>query len=277
VRQPFAAQWTGTQETDGEPSTMPHNAVELPTHPTTVSFGPCGEPCDSPCDTPCEGGADGKARQGWLQKLLCTGFNNAIDLCFDDVYAEPKTILMVGGCRQRNFAQRIALMLPGADIAMVDPSEEEAVRAKQEICCRFEFFVASMDHLPFEDNQFDLVFAHNLAELLPPEAWETGLKEVLRVAGKNVLIGHHRAGLSRGLEGLLGLWPGAPSRPVQAALKASGITLPETQPPNPSEVRSQLRRLAPEFRFTTELTPFPWQLYMGVNRQILAEHTGQTA
>ncbi|MGE0200898.1 MAG: class I SAM-dependent methyltransferase [Candidatus Melainabacteria bacterium] len=256
---------------------MPHNAMETAYAAPEIAFGPCGEPCDSPCDSPCEGGGEAEGRQGWLQKLLCTGFNNAIDLCFDDVYAEPKTILMVGGCRQRTFAQRLALMLPGAEIAMVDPSEEEAVRAKQEICCRFEFFVAPMDRLPFEDGQFDLVLAHNLAELLPPQTWESGLKEVLRVAGKNVLLSHHRGGLTRGMESLLGLWPGAPSRPVQAALKAGGITLPQTPAPNPADVRAQLRQLAPQYDFTTELTPFPWHLYMGVHRQILAEHTARTA
>src|SRR5689334_16894962 len=101
---------------------------------TVEGFGPCGQPCDHPCDEPCE---DKQAKQSrWTQWLRDSIFN-ALDVCFDDVYREPKKILIVGGCRQMALSQHIALLLPAAEITLVDPDDAVVERAKAEICCRF--------------------------------------------------------------------------------------------------------------------------------------------
>jgi ubiquinone/menaquinone biosynthesis C-methylase UbiE len=48
--------------------------------------------------------------------------------------------------------------------------------------------VADLRKLPFTDNQYDIVCAFEVLEHLPYDEFENNLKELLRVAKKNVLV-----------------------------------------------------------------------------------------
>lgn len=215
--------------------------------PEGLHLGSCGQPCDKPCDEPC---ADHPAATGdsrW-KKFLKASLFNTLDLCFDDVYAEPKTILIVGGCRQRDLAQHIALLLPAADIVVVDPDEQQVAKAKAEICCRFKFVHAPLEALPFEAGAFDLTIAHNFPAY-PQANWQRALSEVCRVTGKNLMVSVHRPVLWSLLRRLPGFCP---------AMGQLG-SVPPLHIPARAEWLTHLRLQA---QIKTILTPPPWTVYM---------------
>ncbi len=210
------------------------------------SLGPCGKPCDHPCDSPCEAELCEKAASLWT-RLLKASLWNTLDVCFDDVYQEPKTILIVGGCRQMDLSQRLALLLPAADITLVDPDEAVAAKAKEEVCCRFKFIAAPLEALPFDTNAFDLVIAHNF--LAYPQNWERAISELGRVTNKNLFFSTHRPWLSGIAQKIPGFTQG---------LFELGVELPEQLP----EKVSILKHLTLYTKIKTKLTPFPWTVYM---------------
>ena len=220
--------------------------------------------CSLACDTPC---AKSRMKTGLAQRFL-KAFFNAVDLCFDDVYQEPQKILMVGGCRQRDFAQHIALLLPAAEITLIDPDPEEARKAQEEICCRFKFIPAQPDELPFEDGYFDLVFAHNFFELaeVRNNHWKVGLRELFRVTSKNperrgnVLISWHRVWVWQLLKQLPG---------VSQAFALQGNRMP-FHLPDPEDIRTVLGRAGAVVEST--VSPLPWQVWM--TRMLPVENTG---
>ena len=212
-----------------------------------MSIGKLCEKTGSECSGSCDDAPKAPPQPSWAANLLKSSFYNALDLCFDDVKAEPKRILMIGGCRQRDFAQYIALVLPGSEIVLVDPDAEEARKAKEEICCRFKFIDASLEALPFEDDAFDLTFAHNLLEFT--EYWPQALSEIARVTTGNFLMTvHNPAQWTVGK-----LLPG-----MKEALAATGVTLPATLP----DRHDLMTRLWHHGRVTTKLAPFPWTFLM---------------
>lgn len=218
--------------------------------PPVLEKGPCGQPCEHPCDEPCDDrpAADGTQVTSWWGKLFKSGLVNTLDVCFDDVYQEPKSILIVGGCRQRVLAQYIALLLPAADIVLVDTCPDEVRRAEEEICCRFKFVTTPLERLPFESESFDLTLAHNFFAY-PQTSWEQALSELSRVTRRNLFISVHRPllwSLMRRVGGVIG------------GLRELGLVLPETLPRR-FDVLTHVRRYT---KIKTMVAPLPWTVWM---------------
>ena len=209
-----------------------------------LGLGGCGKPCDG-CDEPCD---ERKAQfMGRMAQWLKDSLFNSLDVCFDDVYKEPKTILIVGGCRQMDLSQHIALLLPAAEITLVDPDEAVVAKAKEEVCCRFKFVPSSLEALPFEREYFDLTIAHNF--LAYPEDWKKALAEVGRVTNGNLFISHHRPLLWKLFGGFA---------PLRKAMETLGTDVPDRLP-------SQfdfLTGLCDFSKVKTKLAGFPWVTYM---------------
>jgi hypothetical protein len=229
--------------------TDPHTHAEsgCDEHPMASfleKMGSCGKPCDG-CEEPCE---EKKAKSvgRWAQWLNNSLFNT-LDLCFDDVYAEPKKILIVGGCRQMDLSQHIALLLPAAEITLVDPDEAVVAKAKEEVCCRFKFIPASLESLPFEGQTFDLTIAHNF--MAYPQDWKLALTELGRVTSGNLFISQHRP-VVWGFAKRFGV--------LNSAMQSLGIEMPPHLP-NHFEFMTALYDFS---TVKTRLAPFPWSAYM---------------
>lgn len=208
--------------------------------------GPCGQPCDSPCDSPNE--TCGQHSESFWHRLLKASLWNTLDLCFDDVYNEPKSILIVGGCRQIELSQHLALLLPAADITLVDPYEAITAKTKEEVCCRFQFVASPLESLPFDVGQFDLTIAHNFLAY-PEHNWHRAFSELSRVTKSNLFVSVHRPWLWNPISAL----PGA-----KTGMAAFGLELPK-QLPEKFEFLTHLHLYA---KVKTKLTPFPWTAYM---------------
>jgi SAM-dependent methyltransferase len=225
------------------------------TLPNLENWGPCGQPCDHPCDEPCDDHAAAGKESRWYRWLKSSLFNT-LDVCFDDVYREPKKILIVGGCRQMDLSQHIALMLPAAEIFLVDPDEAIVQKAQEEICCRFKFITSPLEQLPFEANTFDLTLAHNFFAY--PDRWQDALSELGRVTQGNLFLTLHRPilwSLAKRLSSF------------KVAMKELGIEIP-TKLPAKFEFLTHLRLYA---KVKTLLPTFPWTVYMTEMRPIREE------
>jgi SAM-dependent methyltransferase len=196
-------------------------------------------------------------RESRLFRWLKASLLNTLDLCFDDVYREPKRILIVGGCRQIPLAQHLALLLPAAEITLVDADEAVVQQAKEAICCRFRFVAAPLEALPFEPDAFDLTIAHNLPAYA--EDWKRVLSELGRVTERNLLVSVHRPRLWS-LAARLGGF--------RDAMRRMGT--PDV-PAHPPESHEWLTRLYLYARVKTRLSPFPWTVYMTEMRPLREE------
>lgn len=221
--------------------------VETPTLPMPQGLGPCGKPCDHPCDEAQETCPDHVAAQSWWAQWLKASLINTLDVCFDDVYTEPKKILIVGGCRQMDLSQHIALLLPAAEIHLVDPDEAVVAKTKEEVCCRFKFQAAPLEQLPYDMDQFDLTIAHNF--LAYPENWQRALSELGRVTQGNLFFSVHRPvlwAMARRIQG------------IANGMRQLGMDLPERLPLQ-EELLTHLTQAA---KIKTKLVPLPWTVYM---------------
>lgn len=221
---------------------------ERPLIQPQMANSPCGSPCDSPCDEPKE-----SMLSGWSERwhrIQLSALYNAVDLAFDEVLKEPQKILMIGGCRQQDFAQHIALLLPAADITLVDPDAEIARAAKEKICCRFQFTSAPLNKLPFQTGEFDLVFAHNLLELSGDYA--PVIDEISRVTTRNhgnFLISHHRPKAWRAMALLPGFEDAMNEIGTPSPLFAVSDNALETAIKQHADIAQKL-------------SPLPWRIYM---------------
>ncbi|MEM0951237.1 MAG: class I SAM-dependent methyltransferase [Cyanobacteria bacterium P01_H01_bin.74] len=211
--------------------------------PTESFQSACNEPCsDGPCDQ--EGKLKPVSRHAdWLK----TSLFNTLDLCFDEVYEEPKKILIPGGCRQILLAQHIALLLPAAEIVLTDACAQTVKKTEEEICCRFKFVCAPAESLPFEKNYFDLTIANNFFAYT--HNWKTALAEICRVTHQNIFLSMHRPVVWQ----LFGRFFGG-----NASLAELGIVLPENLP-DPDEF-SKLSGVL--LKTKMKWTPLPWVAYM---------------
>ncbi len=182
-----------------------------------------------------------------VTKALVDAFYSAMELCFDELPDEPRKILIVGGCRQRDMARRLAFMLPFCAIHVLDPDYDQYKKAQEEIRCRFKFVHSPVEQTLFEDGYFDLTLAHSLFEYT--EHGEAALAELARITRHNLLVGTFRPTAWR----LLGWLPG-----MRSALNVLGCGIPPKQPA-PSDLKRLLNRHA-EIRLTA--APFPWTLRM---------------
>lgn len=210
-------------------------------------LGACGKPCDQTCDEPCADKPSSIARSRWSHWINASLFNT-LDLCFDEVYQEPKKILIVGGCRQMDWSQHVALLLPAAEIHLVDPDEAVVQRAQEEICCRFKFVTAPLDRLPYERDQFDLTLAHNLLAL-PQADWTNTLAELARVTSANFMLSMHRPLL----------WAMASRLPgFSQGVQALGLQVP-ARLPAAGDFLTVLSRYA---KVKAKFAPLAWTVYM---------------
>lgn len=189
----------------------------------------------------------------WGGRLLELAWNEGLMNCLDEMRAEPRSILMVGGCRQRVLARKLAFLFPATKITLVDPDPEQVRRAEADIHCRFSFIPSDLAHLPFEDNRFDLTLVPNLFEFLPakPEAWEEALVHLARVTDGHLFFSLQQQGVWWQLLG--SRWPN-----FQAALSRHGLTLPEAQLPQTQVIQAARRYGEVCYR----VNPYPWSMWM---------------
>lgn len=106
---------------------------------------------------------------------------------FRDHYklADTARILDVG-CAKGFMMHDFRLLMPNADIRGVDVSEYAVEHAMEDVrpCIQ----LASADHLPFEDNSFDLVISINSIHNLPPDRCANALREIQRVTRKDAYV-----------------------------------------------------------------------------------------
>lgn len=182
-----------------------------------------------------------------VTKALVDAFYSAMELCFDELPDEPRKILIVGGCRQRDMARRLAFMLPFCAIHVLDPDYDQYKKAQEEIRCRFKFVHSPVEETLFEDGYFDLTLSHSLFEYT--EDGEAALRELARVTKHNLLVGAFRPAAWN----LLGWLPG-----MKQTLKVLGCGIPKNQP-SAGALKKWLKDHA-EIRLTA--SPFPWTLRM---------------
>jgi SAM-dependent methyltransferase len=180
-------------------------------------------------------------------RMMVEAFYNAMEVCFDDLPDEPKKILIIGGCRQRDLARKLGFMLPFSMIFVLDPDEAQYRRAQEEVRCRFKFVHSPLEKMVFEDGYFDLTLAHNLFEYVADE--DPALAEIVRVTKTNLLTSTHRP-LAWRIGGAL---PG-----MAGAMSFLGCKPPAKQPPS----KAITRALSPYATPGTRVSPFPWQMTM---------------
>jgi|GEM_PF-2221249 len=224
----------------------------MPNPLPTLQMGPCGSPCESPCSEDERKDKPVDEPTTAIYNSLKNALVNAMDLCFDNVYEEPKRILMIGGCRQISLAQHIALLLPAVEITLVDSDEAIVAATKEAICCRFKFVSASLEQLPYDSNHFDLTIAHHFHAY--PKDWKMALSEACRVTSKNIMVTLPRKwqwNLGRALMG----------QSYKEALVALGASSGSCCPPVP-ETFDWLTQLTLYAKIKSRYAPFPWAFQM---------------
>jgi SAM-dependent methyltransferase len=199
---------------------------------------PC---CDDP-DSPAE---DDPSRPA-IARAIESSFYNAMELCFAELSIEPKRILLVGGCRQRDFARRLGFLLPFCKIVALDPDKAVVEAAEKEVACRFRFEHEPLSKLPYNDDGFDFTIVHNLAEFT--EHPKRAVDEIARVTKHHVLMSHHRPFAWFLMKGLAS---------TKAAMKQLGCTIPERDTTN--EWEQALYAVA---ETQLKVAPLPWVMHM---------------
>lgn len=195
---------------------------------------------------------------GWIPRVLNTGFRNALHIAFDELLCEPKRILMIGGCRQRDIAKYLAFLLPATDIYVLDPDLAEVERAQAEICCRFKFTHAAVEALPFESGFFDLVMGHHAVQYV--KNWDLAMAEMARVSCSHLLLTTPDPlgwSLSQRLPG------------TADAFHRDALALPKGAP-SASKLWAQLAQVAEP---QVKVSPWPWKMVMAavVEKGVLTE------
>lgn len=202
-----------------------------------------GKPC---CDDPDFPAEDDTSRP-WVARLVESAFYRAMELCFDELTIEPKRILLVGGCRQRDYARRLGFLLPFCKIVALDPERAVVEKAREEVACRFRFEESALESLPYNTDGFDFTIVHNLAEFTdnPKKA----IKELGRVTKHHLLVSHHRSLVWA----LLGWLPG-----MKMAMKQLGCQIPFNWQHN-NDWETALFQVA---ETQLKVAPLPWDMRM---------------
>ncbi len=182
-----------------------------------------------PYDTPPE--AD--PANPWLARQLAGGFYTALQLCFEQLPAEPKHIIHIGGCQQADLARRLGFLLPFAGITVTD-TDADVVRVTEEaIHCRLGFEHAPLPTLPMATDSADVIVMPNMGQApLSAQDWPalvTECRRVLRPSGALIMSAYRPVvgGLLHALPGgkhthrLLQMVPVAPPLPWQAMLSVA--------------------------------------------------------
>jgi len=134
------------------------------------------------------------ARLPGLGRWVVSGFYNAFETALDELpFNQPRRILVLGGCRQRDLARRLGFMIPLSQIVVFDPEESRAEEAKAIIKCRFDFRHGELDALPFADGHFDWVLAHDWAAYINiTQSPQAVLAELARVSRQVLVLSQRR-------------------------------------------------------------------------------------
>jgi SAM-dependent methyltransferase len=104
-----------------------------------------------------------------------------IQITFDYLQSDISSVLDAA-CGNGVFTNLLAERFPALKIMAFDRSEAalKYVKTKK--------IMAEIDDIPFGENEFDCVIAHDVIEHLPVSIYETALKELGRVAKKYIII-----------------------------------------------------------------------------------------
>lgn len=126
----------------------------------------------------------------WLARQIAHSWYNALQIAFEQLPTEPKKILHIGGCRQRDMARRIGFILPFAKITVLDSNQAIVDTAEEDIHCRFIFTQSNLPWLDAVDTHSqDLVLIPDIADdTSNPNALIAECERVLKPGG-HIIIG----------------------------------------------------------------------------------------
>ncbi|MFN8614734.1 MAG: class I SAM-dependent methyltransferase [Vampirovibrionales bacterium] len=220
------------------------------------NYKPCGDSVSD--DIP----AEQDTSRPWVARQLETAFYNSLELLFEargeQTSADPKRILMVGGCRQLDVARRLGFVLPFSTITLLDSDEAIARQAQEKIQCRFRFDDSPLTALPYPDDHFDMVLALNVYEQANDQTIGRVVRELARVCHGHLLVSAHRPITGA----LVSLWPKS-----NEAFEQLGMLLPTGEGlskdgqvwPDDSLLKKALMDVAES---VMTLQPWPWLMQL---------------
>ncbi|MDX2085703.1 MAG: class I SAM-dependent methyltransferase [Candidatus Melainabacteria bacterium] len=191
---------------------------------------------------------------GFSGRMLEASFQHGLHFCLGELRQEPRRILYIGGCRQRELAKQLSFLFTASAITLLDTDEAMARQAQEDIHCRFEFVHSSIEELPFKDNTFDFTLVHNLFEFVSPdspEAWSRAIASLARVTTGQLLLSVHQTNRLWRLFGHR--LPG-----MAAWLKNQGVVAPAGRLKNYDLLTPLWRYARPRY----QAHPYPWWLLM---------------
>jgi SAM-dependent methyltransferase len=105
-----------------------------------------------------------------------------INITFDFIKKDVKNLLDAA-CGNGIFTNMVSEKFENLKVVAFDRSETALKYVKT------EKYLASIDAIPFNDQEFDCVVAHDVIEHLPVDVYDKALKEIARVARKYIIIG----------------------------------------------------------------------------------------
>ncbi|MBX2859925.1 MAG: class I SAM-dependent methyltransferase [Vampirovibrio sp.] len=197
------------------------------------------------------------------ESLIEGGFYRALEVCFGELKKEPKTMLIIGGCRQLAMAKKLAFAFPFTDITLLDPDEAQVTKAQEEICCRFKFVQGTLEALPFEDNAFDVTIAHHLFEYV--KDWPLAMAHIGRTTNNKFIYSTFRPNVAKAMNMLPGV-------NIEETLQKMGLTRLD-KPVNDPGNNMFLTHLTRYGKLKVMLEPPPWKLNQVNMRPIREERT----
>jgi SAM-dependent methyltransferase len=175
-------------------------------------------------------------------------------LCFEQLPAEPKKIIHLGGCQQADLARRLGFLLPFAGITVTD-TDAEVVRVTEEaIHCRLGFEQAPLPQLPMARDSADVILLPNMGQTpISEHDWPTFITECRRVLrpGGHLILSAYRPAVGA----MLSMLPGA-----KAVFELLQMPPPVT-PLMPWQISLSAAKQYGG-TLTMELRPLPWHMAM---------------
>ena len=109
-----------------------------------------------------------------------------IDIVKEKIKNSPKRILDFG-CGDGLSCELLKKVFPQAEVVGVDVSEE-SIKIAKERGCNCEFFVYDGFKLPFEDEEFDLIFSSCVFHHIEAQYHSDLMKELYRVSNNNARL-----------------------------------------------------------------------------------------
>lgn len=110
---------------------------------------------------------------------------------FDILQVKDNLNILELGCGPGHFCNMIKANFPNCNVTGIDLDQNHIDFAKnmaKNLNLGVNYSVADVCNLPFEDNQFDLVFSHTLVEHLPFDKFISEQKRILKENGTLIFI-----------------------------------------------------------------------------------------